>query len=269
MPRILLHHEAAESAAASKEFELDYETAKKVARVLRMSEGETFIGFDGRGKEWDCVIVSTQGQGKRPYVRAVALSERAGQAPLPLYLCVAQALPKGEKIDFVLQKGTELGVAEFWPFEAGRSVTRLFIEEDGERAGNRAARWRKIVESASAQCGRADVPEVRSASDFATVASEAVSAGRCFMLDEAKDAKPLREILEEEPLERADGIEFASDAPHIILLVGPEGGWTAEERDWAQRYGVESVSLGTRILRTETAALVAASILLWESGGLS
>src|SRR5690606_11166254 len=105
--------------------------------------------------------------------------------------------------------------------------------------------------------------------DFATVASEAVSAGRCFMLDESRDARPLREILQDEPLERVNGIEFAADAPHVILLIGPEGGWTAEEREWAQRYGVESVSLGTRILRTETAALVAASILLWESGGLS
>jgi len=269
MPRILLHYEAAEAAAAEQEFELDYETAKKITRVLRMNEGETFVGFDGRGKEWDCAIVSTRGQGKRPYVRAVALQARAAQAPLPLYLCVAQALPKGEKIDFVLQKGTELGVAEFWPFEAGRSVARLFVEEENERAVARARRWRKIVESASAQCGRADVPEVRAAADFATVASEAVSAGRCFMLDEAKDAKPLRQVLEEAPLERADGIEFASDAPQVILLIGPEGGWTAEERDWAQRYGVESVSLGSRILRTETAALVAASVLLWESGGLS
>ena len=269
MPRILLHHEAAEAAAASDEFELDYETAKKITRVLRMNPGETFIGFDGRGREWDCAVVSTQGEGKRPYVRAIALNERESVAPLPLYLCVAQALPKGEKIDFVLQKGTELGVAEFWPFEAGRSVARLFIEEDGERVIARARRWRKIVESASAQCGRADVPEVRAAGDFATVASEAVSAGRCFMLDESNDAKSLRQILQENPLERAEGIEFASDAPHIILLIGPEGGWTDEERDWAQRYGVESVSLGSRILRTETAALVAASILLWESGGLS
>jgi 16S rRNA (uracil1498-N3)-methyltransferase len=75
--------------------------------------------------------------------------------------------------------------------------------------------------------------------------------------------------LEEDPLERAEGIEFASDAPHVILLIGPEGGWTDEERDWAQRYGVESVSLGSRVLRTETAALVAASVLIWESGGLS
>ena len=269
MPRILLHHEAAETAAASEEFELDYETAKKVTRVLRMNQGETFIGFDGHGGEWDCAIVSTQGQGKRPYVRAVALNERESLPPLPLYLCVAQALPKGEKIDFVLQKGTELGVAEFWPFEAGRSVTRLFIEEDDERAMSRARRWRKIVESASAQCGRADVPEVRAASDFATVASEAVNAGRCFMLDESSDARPLRQVLREDPMERVDGIEFASDAPHVIVLIGPEGGWTDDERDWAQRYGVESVNLGARILRTETAALVAASVLLWECGGLS
>ena len=89
------------------------------------------------------------------------------------------------------------------------------------------------------------------------------SAGRCFFLDESDDALSLREALKREPIEWSEDFP-----PKIMLLIGPEGGWSAREREWAMRYGAEGVSLGQRILRTETAALVAAAILSWEAGDL-
>jgi 16S rRNA (uracil1498-N3)-methyltransferase len=261
MARILLSFDNVAAIESGAEFDLEAETAKKLVRVLRLTPGETFTGFDGRGREWECALVSAETQ-KRPTARAVALEETTVERQERLVLSVAQAIPKGDKMELVLQKGTELGVAEFWPFEASRSVARVLTEDDeSERATLRAERWRRIAEGAAAQCGRAEVPVVHAIADFSTVVSYGTNNGRCLLLDESRDALPLREVLRRTPL------QIEEDAPaRVMLLVGPEGGWTDEERDWADRYGAESISLGPRVLRTETAALVAATILQWEAG---
>ncbi len=264
MTRVLLSFLNIEAIENGVQFDLEADTAKKLVRVLRLGEGDVFIGFDGLGREWECSLVQVETH-KKPTARAVAVEERINRVESKLHLSVAQAIPKGDKMEFVLQKGTELGVREFWPFEAGRSVSRVLFEEDGgARATQRAERWRKIVAAAAGQCGRADVPVVHAITDFSTVIGEGTGQGRCFMLDERPDARTLRLALEEEgigPVE--EGVPTK-----IMLLIGPEGGWTSEERDWADRYGVEAVSLGQRVLRTETAALVAATILSWEAGEL-
>lgn len=263
MTRVLLSTANLEAIESGTEFELEADTAKKLVRVLRLTDGDSFVGFDGLGREWDCSLTQVETH-KKPTARAVAVEERTRQIESKLHLSVAQAIPKGDKMEFVLQKGTELGVSEFWPFEAGRSVSRVLFDEDGgARATQRAQRWRKIVAGAASQCGRADVPIVHAIADFSTVVGEGTGQGRCFMLDERPEARPLREALQHESIVPEEG-----GATKIMLLIGPEGGWTNEEREWADRYGVEAVSLGQRILRTETAALVAATILNWEAGEL-
>lgn len=254
MPSVL------ENVAEDGTFELDGDNAKKVVKVLRMNPGDTFIAFDGRGGEWEGALTYVEGAG-RARARATLLSERDVQQTRRVLVSIAQAIPKGDKMDLVLQKGTELGVAEFWPFEAERSVARLSLDEDAQRAGVRTERWRRIVAGAASQCGRADVPVVHAIGEFATAVDYGMGAGRCFMLDEGEDAEPLRVALTRDPVPWDD--EFP---PRIMLLIGPEGGWTERERDWAQRYGAEPVGLGKRILRTETAALVATTILSWEAG---
>ena len=259
MPRIYLSGAVLDAALESQEFDLDADNAKKIVKVLRMAQGETFVAFDGMGREWECVLSGVESDGK-PRARAVILHERDAQSARRAQISIAQAIPKGDKMDFVLQKGTEIGVTEFWPFEAQRSVARFF-DEDGERATMRAMRWRKIVEGAASQCGRADVPLVHAISDFSGVVAAGTSEGRCFFLDENEETVSLREALGREAIEWSEDLP-----PKIMILVGPEGGWSDEEREWAQRYGAESISLGNRILRTETAALVAAAILSWEAG---
>jgi 16S rRNA (uracil1498-N3)-methyltransferase len=226
-----------------------------------------FVAFDGSGREWDCVLTATQSDdpsGRKSIVaRAAVLQEREVKNESRVHISVAQAVPKGDKMDFVLQKGTELGVREFWPFEAERSVARILLDDEPERAAMRAERWRKIAAQAAAQCGRSDVPVVHALSDFSTVIGYGTDNSRCLMLDEAGDGETLREALERDPL------LYDEDAPpRVMILIGPEGGWTAREREWAGRYGVEAVGLGRLILRTETAALVAATILQWEAGML-
>ena len=243
-----------------EEFELDAETAKKLTRVLRLTEGETFVAFDGMGGEWECALAAIAANPSGKSARAVVLGPREIAPVARLRLSVAQAIPKGDKMEWVLQKGTELGVAEFWPLQAGRSVPMI---EDDERAAARAGRWRKIAQQAAAQCGRADVPVVHALCEFATAVDYGTNGSRCFMLDELSETETLRAVLRREPL------QFDDDAPaRVMLLIGPEGGWTAREREWAERYGVERVGLGRLVLRTETAALVAAAVLQWEAGEL-
>ncbi len=264
MTRVLLSSANLDAIESGEEFDLESETAKKLVRVLRLSSGETFLGFDGRGREWECALTFVESQ-KKPAARAIAMEELvAAQSETKLNLLVAQAIPKGDKMELVLQKGTELGVREFWPFESERTVKRVSMEEDdGIRATSRGQRWRKIVEAAAMQCGRTDVPIVHAIADFSTVVGEGTNSGRCFMLDENPDALSLREVLKSAG---AGSTPSADEPATIMLLIGPEGGWTQSERDWAERYGVEAISLGKRILRTETAALVAATILSWEAG---
>jgi len=262
MPRIHLPPSILESGQYGAPFDLDPETAKKLVKVLRLTPGETFVAFDGRGREWECALASVEQEG-RPRATALILAERDVENARRLHLSVAQAVPKGDKLDFVLQKGTEIGVVEFWPFEGERSISRLDADEGAARAAGRTERWRRIVAAAAAQCGRADVPVVHAISDLATVVDSGMGGGRVFMLDESPEALPLREALERDP------IPFEEDVPpRVMLLIGPEGGWSAREREWATRYGAEPVHLGARILRTETAALVAASVLFWEAGEL-
>lgn len=266
MPRVYLAPYILEPGLEGAEFDLDAETSKKLTRVLRLTPGETFVAFDGLGREWECaLVVGDEEDGRhRKTARAVILEEREAAGGMArLHLSVAQAIPKGDKMDFVLQKGTELGVAEFWPFEAERSVAKLLDDEESERAAGRAERWRRIVAAAAAQCGRTDVPVVHAIGDFSTAVGYGTNGSRCFMLDEQPGIESLRAALEREPLELSDDM-----AARLMLLIGPEGGWSQREREWAERYGVEPVGLGSRILRTETAALVAATILQWQAGEL-
>lgn len=269
MTRVLLSSANLDAIEDGEEFDLDSDTAKKLVRVLRLTAGETFVGFDGRGREWECALTLVEAQ-KKPFARATALEEKkAAPNESRLHLSVAQAIPKGDKMELVLQKGTELGVREFWPFESERTVARVLMEEDdGARAAARGQRWRRIVEAAAMQCGRAEVPIVHAIADFSTVVGAGTNVGRCFMLDESPDARGLREVLQNEGVARGGSTPGMETPLQIMLLIGPEGGWTQNERDWAERYGVETISLGKRILRTETAALVAATILSWEAGDI-
>lgn len=265
MPRVLLSSDLIELGLRGEEFNLDFETAKKLTRVLRLTPGEMFTAFDGSGREWECVLTATQSEdpsGRKSIVaRAAILQEREVGFEGRVRISVAQAVPKGDKMDFVLQKGTELGVTEFWPFEAERTISKVLSDDESERATTRAERWRKIAAQAAMQCGRVDLPIVHAISDFSTVVGFGTQEGRCFLLDETPGIETLRQSLEREPL------AFDEVArPRVMLLIGPEGGWTTREREWAERYGVEAVSLGRLILRTETAALAATAILQWEAG---
>ena len=224
-----------------------------VARVLRARPGDALTLFDGAGHEVDGTIVTV---GKHD-VELTLGARRAGTvtaAPVTLTLLVA--VPRGERMELIVQKTTELGVARVVPVVTDRSVVR---PDDKHRA-----RWEKIAREAARQCGRADVPTVDApVSLAAAVAAPDLPATR-LALWEAERGRSLRAHL---------AGAYAADAPGranppTALLVGPEGGFAAEEIAVALAAGFVAVSLGPRILRVETAAIVAVALAQAAAGGL-
>ncbi|QFT83388.1 Ribosomal RNA small subunit methyltransferase E [Halomonas sp. THAF12] len=210
--------------------------ARHVARVLRLGEGAPLRLFDGHGSEAEAVLV--EAGRKRVVARVEALHEGRGESPLAVHL--GQAISKGDRMDYAIQKAVELGVAEITPLYTEHGDVRL----KGERETRKLAHWQAVAVSACEQCGRATVPPVH-----APVALAEWLAGR----DEA-----LRLVLHPGTpgaLEREDAIASAA------LLIGPEGGLSDAEIDAATAADFAALTLGPRILRTETAPVVALTLL--------
>ena len=191
--------------------------------------------FDGSGVEWLARLQGDTAELARPIERP---SEP--QTQLTLY----QALIKPAHFEYVLQKGTELGVSRFVPFVAERSVT----------TGEKLTRWKAIVVEAAEQSGRRTVPEISSVLSFDQALVEATREGVPFMPWEGCDRPRLGSV--------------HRHARHLTLIVGPEGGLSEAEVKAARARGVVTVSLGQRILRSETAAIVAATLLFHLNGEL-
>jgi 16S rRNA (uracil1498-N3)-methyltransferase len=232
--------------------------------VRRARVGDLVTLFDGKGNEAPAAIVAIDAA--RAVLRAEEPRPAVTGAPLPITLVMA--LLKGEKMDLVAQKCTELGVARIVPAAAARSVVRL----DHERAVGRVARWRKIAREAARQCGRADAPEILSPLPFAealTAASVPGGAGVSggpggtwhALLHEGERAVPLRSAF---PAPGASAPPLVSAA----IAVGPEGGFTPDEVDIARAGGWHIVGFGPRVLRAETAALAAVTVLAHALGDL-
>jgi 16S rRNA (uracil1498-N3)-methyltransferase len=208
--------------------------------VLRLEPGAAVEVFDGRGALYDGRI--------EPGFDALSLGPRrdAAQGGVPIVL--ALALAKGEKVDLVVQKATELGVNRIVPWEAARSVVRL----EGERAEERAKRWRRIAEEAARQCGRADVPEVRAPASLAQLVAE-LPSGFLPVVFHGEGSAPIAQL---------------PAAAGVVAVVGPEGGLTAAELGTLERAGALRASLGPRTLRAETAAIAAVALLQARYGDL-
>lgn len=211
--------------------------------VLRARPGERLTLFDGAGGEVDARIRTIDGTRAELELGA----RRAGVvAAAPVTLLTA--VPRGPRMDVLLQKAVEVGVSRLVPVIAARSVAR-------PDAGRRE-RWATIAREAARQCGRADLPAVESPLALAEALGDAALPARRLALFEREGVPGLRDALA--------GLEPAATA----LLIGPEGGWEATERDAARAAGFLGVSLGSRILRVETAAIVAVALTAAAYGDL-
>lgn len=225
------------------------ELRRHLATVLRLKVGDTVRLADGTGREAIATITALENEGIRVDLESVPVDAAVGNGPrITLY----QGLPKGEKLELILQKCTELGANAIVPFMAARSVTRL---EEGKRE-QRVARWQKIALEAARQSGRERVPRVDFAPCLAELLEEKDHDLR-IMLWEDETEQGLRQLLESTPRPGS-----------IAVIVGPEGGLTPDEAARAAEAGYRPVSLGRRILRTETAGLAVVSILQYLWGDL-
>jgi 16S rRNA (uracil1498-N3)-methyltransferase len=232
---------------------VDGDAHRHLARVLRARAGDALTLFDGQGREIDAVVASVE----RDRTTLTLGAPRLAAVPGGARIVLLQSLARGERMDWIIQKTTELGVAKIVPVAAERSVARLAAGE----AEARRARWEKIAREAARQCGRAEVPVIAPAA--ALTDALAISrrddledaGGVGLALWEGSRGRPLRAALTPPPLT-------------VALLVGPEGGFTGEEIATAQAAGFDIVGLGARILRVETAALVAVALVQSAAGGL-
>ena len=210
--------------------------------VLRLQAGEPLVLFDGQGQAAQAELLEI-GR-KQALARVARLLMESCESPLAVTLI--QAVSASEKMDFAVQKGTELGVKRIVPAVSMRSNVRL----SGERAEKKVRRWQEIAISACEQCGRNEVPPVAPIADLSQVLAALPADSGARLLLSPHGGVPLRSL---------------PSAQSAVLLIGPEGGLTAEEEDLARSYGFQAVQLGARVLRTETAALAALAAIqaLW------
>lgn len=224
--------------------------ARQLAAVLRAKPGDRIIAADGRGRAAVAVITRVS-----PDEVTADLAEALPVTGEPaVRITVAQGLPKGDKMDLVIQKGTEIGAVRFIPFVSRRTVVKL----DERKAAGRLARWSRIAKEAAEQAHRGAVPVVAPVTPWRELLQAAGRYDLALLCYEREEALAFRRLL-------AD-VQARAPAPDILLIVGPEGGFADEEAREAESAGCRPVSLGRRILRTETAALVALSCILYEFG---
>ena len=222
------------------QFSLAPEAAQHVGKALRLKAGDPLTVFDGRGGEYEATIQRIE----KDRVDVKVGAWRDVEAEPQLQIGLVQGLPEADKMDWIIQKSVELGVAWIQPVICDRSVVRL----SGERAARREAHWRRVAVAACEQTGRNRIPEVRPTLGFLSWIAMPASATRWMLA----------------PRETPLASKARPDGP-LELVVGPEGGLSDRERDLALSQGCVAVGLGSRVLRTETAPLAALAAIhaLW------
>jgi len=224
-------------------FELNLEETRHLRDVLRLKPGAVINVFDGNGNEYESEIFEI---GKKTTLANILRQIDPSSSESPLSITLAVGLLKGDKYDLVLQKAVELGVKTFIPMHTHRSEMKV------NEAEKRTERWRKIAVEAAKQCGRATIMTVEDPMIFNKLVGSEI-AGRKIMFAEEGGGK-------------FSQIETADE---LTVLIGPKGGWEAEEIDLAKRSDFIAVTFGGRILRVETAAIAVCSILQHRFGDMN
>jgi 16S rRNA (uracil1498-N3)-methyltransferase len=224
--------------------DLPKEVARHVA-VLRLADGDSVTLFDGTGGQWHAVL---RVAGK---VISAQLLTREPQDRTPaVHFTLVQAMTSTDKLDYIVQKCTELGAARFLPFAAGRSVVRL----DGERAAKRVAHLQSVAIAACEQCGMNRVPQVAPIQSLAQCIAQLQGEHAHIITLALQDAAPLHDL------------PIPGQAQQVAIVIGPEGDFTAQELALLDAAKATRASLGPRVLRTETAGLATLAMLsaLWR-----
>lgn len=233
------------SAIGEKEIRLTGPDVNHIRKVLRMREGEEILISDGQGRDFHCRIEAIEEE----EVTARILWVLDGNAELASDITLFQGLPKGDKMEFIIQKCVELGVARIVPVNTKRTIVKL----DAKKEQARIKRWSGISESAAKQSGRGRIPEVTGVKSFAEALEEAKKLNMCLIPYElARDMAQTREVL-----------SSIKPGMSVGIFIGPEGGFEEEEVEQAEAAGARPITLGRRILRTETAGMAVLAMLVY------
>jgi len=257
------------------------EDVKHIAGVLRASTGDALVLCDGEGTDYDVVIRRIS----KESIETEIVGKRQCITEPPIHITLFQGIPKADKMDLVIQKCVELGVTKIVPVMTARSVVRFGSARD---ASSKAARWNRIAMEAAKQCDRGVIPVVAEPTTFDMALKLAAECGlRLFPYEEEKDGS-LRDVLRNHRKTMETGgtkgsvstdsvaaysaktgaVMAGSEAATIAVLIGPEGGFDRDEAEKAISAGFVPVTMGPRILRTETAGLAAAAIVMYELGDM-
>jgi 16S rRNA (uracil1498-N3)-methyltransferase len=240
------------------------EEARYLSDVLRIQPGENICLCDGARTDFTGRVSTVT----RENVTVDLIKREPNRTEPPYEAVMYQALVKGDKMDLIIQKGVELGVSKIVPVSCIRSIVKL----EGKDTPKKIARWQKIAEEAARQCGRGTVPIVESPLSF----TQAVRAAKeqsdlAFLPWECEKSRPLSQLLNdyiseltaEKPLS-AEKLPIQKSIPRLVFFIGPEGGFDPKEIDEAQAAGIKTVTLGRRILRTETAGIAVLSMFIYR-----
>ena len=224
---------------------IEGQEAKHIVNVMRLCEGDKVIVFDGTGKEYAGFIRSLD----KKRVTVEIVETKISNKDVLNNVTLVQAIPKKEKMDYIVEKATELGVKKIIPVTTDRTVV-IF---DEPKKIKRKQRWEKIALSAAKQCGRVDVPQINDVVPFIEVMEKLQDYDTCLFAWLSNDTKPLKKVIE------------STGTGNIIVFIGPEGDFTQDEVEMTKQHAnVNFVSLGNRVLKSDTAGLFVLSCLNYE-----
>lgn len=228
---------------------------KHLRQVLRLKTGDSIKVFDGLGREYDGVIKLVGQDEASVELEEASINHR--ESPVDIWL--VQGLPKGDKMEFIIQKATELGVKGIIPFMSQRSIVRLKDKNKAEKV----KRWQKVAIEACKQCRRSYIPHVTSPQRLVDILNQ-LPTDRIILIPWEEGGRPLKDVLQDEEVH----IENNASKKIIYILIGPEGGLEEHEVTAFKEYGAIPVTLGPRIMRTETAGLVSIAVTMYQWGDL-
>jgi 16S rRNA (uracil1498-N3)-methyltransferase len=237
------------SVADPKEILLSEGESHHLVAVNRAAAGDTVVAFDGKGSEWICELAEADRKAARLKVR---FAQRA--RPLPWRITLGQALPLGGAMDSIVRKATEIGVSRIVPLESERTQVHL----DGDRSDRKIGKWQTAALEAAKQCGNPWLPEIGPVTPAAAFMESAKGYDLKLIASLQPGARTLKSIL------AAYRAAHGRPPADVLWLVGPEGDFTPAEMSRSSATGFEAVSLGPLVLRCETAAVYALSILSYE-----
>ena len=233
------------SAISDGEIRIEGDDVKHITRVLRLGCGDTISVCDGEKTDYICTISETS----KDCVVARIDEQMPNKNESAICVTLYQGLPKGDKMDYIIQKCVELGVVRVVPVAMKRSVVKV------SSASGKTTRWQRIAAEAAKQCMRGIVPVVDEPMSFEAMLSETENTDLCVLPYENEHDGKLKDVLKDK-----------KDAKNIAIIIGPEGGFDEQEVQSAMQAGAHTVTLGPRILRCETAPVATVSAVMYELG---